>query len=141
MEATLRGIELVDENGKRRKKLLEEENLVVVEVVREIKRLQLMMSEWPKKCNPKADLAHGYGISRSKVDQSVANFYNDNFSVQRQKRRDAGLTIFNSDAKRQQNFTAYYWYKKSQRKRHRETICEADLKIGFAQQALLSKAL
>ena len=79
------------------------------------------------------DLAHAYGISKSKVKQSVANFYNNNFSVQRQIRRDAGLTIFNSDAKRQQNFTAYYWYKKAQRKRHRETICEADLKVGFAQ--------
>ena len=132
-EATLRGIELVDGKGKHRKQLLEEENLVVVEVVREIKRLQLMMIEWPKKCNPKADLAHGYGISMSKVKRSVLSFYNNNFSVQRQKRRDAGHTIFNSDAKRQQIFTGYYWYKKAQRKRHREAICEGDLKVGFAQ--------
>ena len=108
MEATVRGIELVDAKGKRRKQLLEEENLVVVEVVREIKRLQLIMRGWPKKCNPKMDLAHAYGISKSKVKQSVANFYNNNFSVQRQIRRDAGLTIFNSNAKRKQNFTAYY---------------------------------
>ena len=86
-EATLCGIELVDKKGKCRKQLPEENNLVVVEVVREIKWMQLMMSEWPKKCNPKADVSHGYDISRSKVNQSVATFHNSNFSLRRQKIR------------------------------------------------------
>ena len=109
-EATLWGIEMIDKKGKRRIHLCDEENGVLVEVVCELDRLRVVMKEWPKKCNPRAHLTHAYGVSVLKLEKCVTTFQTSNFSAQQQKREDAGPIIFNSDAKRQQYFTAFHWY-------------------------------
>ena len=47
LETTQRGIELVRKNGARLSQLKEEKNLVLVELVQVIKRLQLIYPVWP----------------------------------------------------------------------------------------------
>ena len=73
-DAKLRGIELVDKEGKRWIQLFDKENCVLVEVVRELDRLRVMMKEWPKKCDPRAHLAHASGVSVSKLEKCVTTF-------------------------------------------------------------------
>ena len=132
-EAVLRGIELVKKDGKPRIQLTDEENVVLVEIVREINRLKLLIRDWPRKCNPRADLMHAYGVGMTKLKSCVSVFHRNNLSTQRRTRSDIGLTIFNSEEKRQRVFTPLHYFKKAQRMRNRETIPGSDLTKAFAQ--------
>ncbi len=118
--------------GTKVKQLTAEENIILVELVQEIKRLTLVYGKkWPKYSINNRDIQHAFGIGRSKVQKCVQQFNNRNFSANCQKRSDAGLTVFNSQCKRNSTYTALHYYRKAQRIRHRERISEDVLIRSF----------
>ena len=90
-----------------------------------------MNCQWPKGYTPRDDLSHAYNVGKSKLRYCVKIYHSNNFSTQRKKRSDAGLTIFNSEKKHELVFTPLSYWKKAQRKRHRETISDSTLKKAF----------
>ena len=131
----IRGIKLFDENGKEKKHLLLEENTVLVHVKEEVDRVIALKStpNTPKGCTPNCDLRHAFGICKSKLNTCVIKYYQNNASSKRKKNSNQGLTIFNSDKKRKEVFTPLEFYKRLQRKRHRESITEAQLTRTYNQ--------
>ena len=129
-EAALRGISLVDKKGNEKKHLLPEENSILVHVKEEVDRV-MPMKKLPKGYTPKADVRHGFGVSKTKVSDCVVKFYMNNASSKRKKNSNVGQTVFNSEKKRKSIFTPLEYFKRLQRKRHNESISEGQLGRAF----------
>jgi hypothetical protein len=64
------------------------------------------------KFSPTQDLAHAFGVSVSTARSCVMNEDLNNGSNKRKERSDAGETLFNSDRKRKQFWTAQHYHAK-----------------------------
>ena len=93
-----------------------------------------------KKFSPIADLAYAFGVSTRSVRNSKANDYKVNGTNERKQRSDAGRTLFNSVAKRDQTWTPEMYHSKKQRilaHDRRDGLTNKEIKAGFA---MLSEA-
>ena len=77
---------------------------------------------------------HAFGIGRCTGKNIVDRFFSNHFSVERKVRSDKGESVFNSERKRKNTFTAYKAFKKRKYSTFRDAtghIPEADLKAEF----------
>ena len=102
-EAELRSISIFCEDGRPRSHLNEDENQILVEIKRELDRVQeIHVSPGSRHM---ADLAHAYGVSLSKVKQCVGRYVANNFSTARKPNPQKGRTVFNLERKRKEVYT------------------------------------
>jgi len=134
-EAQFHGIELVDKKGKEKKQLSPAENRILVHVKEEVDRALGLLKGTPDGYAPMTDIQHAFGVGKSKVKECVQKYYNNNADASRKRRSDAELTIFNSDKRRKEKLTPYEFYKRSQRKRHRESISDEQLLSAYRRQS------
>ena len=91
-----------DRKGNRMKQLTPAENNKLVQIKLALERIRPPGSpkQWPGGYTPIADLCHAYEVKQTKVRGCVKEHMRNNCSTTRKKRSDAGLTIFNSQKKR-----------------------------------------
>ena len=132
-EARRQGIKWNDDEGGKKPHLTADENKMLYEIKREIDVVLLKYgSSRPKNLTSMADLRHAYEVSESKVFKIVKQYTQAGFSSERKKRSDTGLTLINSQKKRDSEITPYFYYKKLQRMRHRNMgLSEAQIATGF----------
>ena len=116
--------EFTVKEGEPTKQLNNVENNKLVDIKKELDRLfQVLQREWPKEYpSPIADLAHAYGVGNTKVRGCVKAYLNNNCSTTRKQRSDAGLTVFNSEKKRNEIYTPFFFFCKMQRIRNKGDI-------------------
>ena len=132
-EARRQGIKWNDDEGGKTPHLTADENKMLYEIKREIDIIILKYGRSrPQNLTPIADLRHAYGVCNSKVQRIVKQYLEAGFSSERKKRSDTGLTIFNSQKKRDSEINPYFYYKKLQRTRHQNMgLSDAQIATGF----------
>ena len=102
-DADLRSIPLLHKDGRAWTYLNEDKSLILVEIKRELDRVQEIRV--PPGSRHMSDLAHAYGVSLSKVKKCVGNYVANNFSTARKPNPRKGRTVFNSERKRKEIYT------------------------------------
>jgi hypothetical protein len=121
-------------NGNEKKQLDELKNTRLVEIEFEMVSVRLRFGGiYPQRLTAIADVVRAYSLSVRKIKRCVKAYPDNGFSSKREKGKNVGLTVFNSEQKINKVFILLHYYKKLKRMQEEKPSMCKQLAEGFSK--------